>query len=69
MKLFDVCSRRFYLKDGIRKVIWYKAGFLKETEKGARYLRLFNQPETDFLVFEKVEPLEALTPAEIQPKE
>ena len=66
MKLFDICSRRFYQKDGVRRVIWYKAGFMKETDKGARYLRLFNQPETDLLVFEKEDTQGALIKEEAQ---
>lgn len=55
MKLFDVCTRKFYQKDGEKKVQWYKAGILKETDKGSMYLRLFNQPLTDFLIFERKE--------------
>ena len=55
MKLFDVCTRKFYEKDGEKKIKWYKAGVLKETDKGSRYLRLFHQPEIDFFIFEKEE--------------
>ena len=68
MKLYDICTRKFYEKDGEKKVKWYRAGFMKETDKGSRYLRLFHQPETDFLVFENKEP-ETLTPVETQTKE
>jgi len=55
MKLFDVCTRKFYEKDGEKKVKWYRAGIMKETDKGSRYLRLFSNPETDFFIFEKTE--------------
>ncbi|HRH03912.1 MAG TPA: hypothetical protein PLN13_13590 [Bacteroidia bacterium] len=55
MKLFDVCTRKFYEADGIKKTKWYKAGIMKETDKGSVYLRLFHQPQTDFFVFEKAE--------------
>lgn len=58
-KIFDVYTQKVYEKNGARKIKWYKVGFLKETDKGSRYLRLFNQPETDFLLFEK-EPLSEL---------
>ncbi len=34
---------------------WYRTGILKETDQGTRFLRLFNQPETDFFIFEKDE--------------
>ena len=56
MRLFDICTRKFYEKDGEAKVKWYRAGIMKETDQGTRFIRLFTQPETDFLVFEKVEP-------------
>ena len=55
MRLFDICTRKFYEKDGETKVKWYRAGIMKETDKGTRFIRLFQQPETDFLVFEKQE--------------
>ncbi len=56
MRLFDICTRKFYEKDGEAKVKWYRAGIMKETDQGTRFIRLFQQPETDFLVFEKQEP-------------
>jgi hypothetical protein len=55
MKLFDICTRKFYEKEGEKKIKWYRAGILKETDRGSRFLRLFNQPETDFFIFEKEE--------------
>ncbi len=69
MKLFDVCTRKFYEKDGEKKVKWYRAGILKETDKGSRYLRLFHQPEIDFFIFEKEEHPETVIPPESQEKE
>jgi len=56
MRLFDICTRKFYEKEGEKKVKWYRAGIMKETDQGTRFLRLFHQPETDFFVYEKVEP-------------
>ena len=62
MKLYDVCTRKFYEnKEGIKKIKWYKAGVMKETDKGTKYLRLFNQPETDFFLFEKEETMQPET--------
>ena len=55
MKLFDICTRKFYEKEGEKKMKWYRAGVMKETDKGSRFIRLFNQPETDFFIFEKVD--------------
>lgn len=66
MKLFDVCTRKFYEKDGEKKVKWYKAGQMKETDSGARYLRLFHQPMIDFFIFEKEDSQQASAPKEEQ---
>jgi hypothetical protein len=55
MKLFDVCTRKFYEKDGEKKMKWFRAGIMKETDKGTRFLRFFHQPDTEFFIFEKSE--------------
>jgi hypothetical protein len=56
MRLFDICTRKFYEKEGEKKVKWYRAGIMKETDQGTRFIRLFHQPETDFFIYEKNEP-------------
>ena len=43
---------KFYEQGGEKKIKWYRAGILKETDKGTRFLRFFHQPETDFFIFE-----------------
>jgi hypothetical protein len=53
MQLFDVCTKRVYEVDGEKKVKWYRAGFMKTTERGSTYIRLFNQPDVDLYVFKK----------------
>ena len=53
MQLYDVCTRRVYEKDGEKKVKWYKAGILKESDNGKRYIRLFHSPQTEFFIFNK----------------
>lgn len=53
MKIFDVCTRRNYEKDGEKKGTWYKVGILKETDAGRKYIRLFHQPQTEFFIFDK----------------
>ena len=58
MKIYDVCTRKFYEKDGEKKIKWYRAGIMKETDKGSRFLHLFSQPEVDFFIFEKELPEE-----------
>jgi hypothetical protein len=56
MRLFDICTRKFYEKDGEKKVKWYRAGVMKETDKGTMFIRLFHLPEIDFFVYERIEP-------------
>ena len=55
MKLFDICTRKFYEKEGEKKMKWYRAGVMKETDKGTRFLRFFHQPEIDYFIFPKEE--------------
>ena len=57
MQLFNVCSRKFYEKEGEKKIKWYKVGFLKVTDAGKRYLHLFLFPQTEFFLFERDEVL------------
>jgi hypothetical protein len=64
MQLFDVCTKRVYESDGEKKVKWYRAGFMKTTERGSTYIRLFNQPDIDLYVFPREVGL-----SEIQTKE
>ena len=61
MLIYDICVRRNYEKDGEKKVSWYKVGFLKVAETGKKYIRLFQQPNTDFFVFENKEKPEETT--------
>ncbi|TND10143.1 MAG: hypothetical protein FD123_391 [Bacteroidetes bacterium] len=53
MRLFDVCTRVVYNKGGEQKVKWFRIGIVKTTNAGKTYLRLFQQPETDFFVFDR----------------
>lgn len=53
MQLFDVCTKRIYEIDGEKKAKWYRTGFMKTTERGSTYIRLFNQPDVDLYVFKK----------------
>ena len=58
MKIFDVCTRITYEKEGEKKTKWYRAGLMKETENGNKYLRFYHQPEIEYFLFEKVKPEE-----------
>ena len=49
--LVSVLSKKEYLDaNGQLQTRWYRAGYVKETDSGARYLTLFQQPGTTFLV-------------------
>jgi hypothetical protein len=52
-KIFDVLARKVFESNGEKKIKWYKAGYIKETDNGTKYLRLFFVPETDYFIFEK----------------
>jgi len=55
MKLFHICTKKEFEKDGEKKTIWYRVGFLKEADSGRKYLKLFHQPNTEFFVFDREE--------------
>lgn len=42
--------------EGNAQTRWYKAGYLKLTVNGGKFLRFFNQPQTDFFCFEGDQP-------------
>lgn len=60
MQILNICTRKEYEKDGEKKAKWYKVGFLKIADSGKQYIKLFHQPQTEFYVFEKSEPVEGL---------
>jgi hypothetical protein len=53
MQIFDVFTKKVFEKEGEKKVISYKAGAMKITDRGNIYLRLFHQPNTDFFIHER----------------
>ena len=53
MQLFNICTKKEYEKDGEKKVNWYKVGVLKIADSGKQYIRLFQQPRTEFYVFNR----------------
>ena len=50
MQIFDVYTKKVYEKDGENKIISYKAGAMKITERGNMYLRLFHIPDVEFYI-------------------
>jgi hypothetical protein len=61
MLIYDICVRRNYEKNGEKKIKWYRVGFLKVAESGKKYIRLFQQPHTEFFVFNRKENLQGET--------
>ena len=53
MRFFDVFTKKVYEKDGEQKVISYKAGMMKITDRDNIYLRLFHNPNIDFFIRER----------------
>ena len=53
MRIFDVYTKKVFEKEGEKKVISYKAGMMKITDRGTMFLRLFHLPTTDFYVHER----------------
>ena len=53
MQLLDICAKREFTKNGETKVKWYKVGTLKIADSDKKYIRLFQQPQTEFFVFDK----------------
>ncbi len=55
MQLFNICTKKEYEKNGEKKTKWYKVGILKIADSGKKYIKLFQQPLTEFFVFDKDE--------------
>lgn len=53
MKYLNVLTKKeFTDAQGIKKAVYYKAGYVKEAPNGSRYMVLFNQPDTVYCLFE-----------------
>ena len=55
MQLFHICTKKEYEKNGEKKVKWYRVGFMKTADSGKRYIKLYQQPDTEFFVFDREE--------------
>ena len=51
----DICTKREYEVNGVKKVSWLKCGTLRTNDTGKRFIELNQQPETAFYVFPKKE--------------
>lgn len=51
MTIYSVLAKKQFIDhDGTTKKLWYKVGFAKETDAGGRYLTLYHQPDTTFVI-------------------
>lgn len=51
----DVCTRREYEVNGIKKTVWLKCGTLRTNDTGKRFIELNHLPDVSFYVFPKKE--------------
>ncbi len=58
MQILNIYAKKIYEKDGEKKVQYYKAGVLKITDTGRKFIRFFHMPEHDFIVFDNDENTE-----------
>lgn len=50
-KFYNVCTRKTITRPNDEKKIYHKVGVIKVTENGGWFLQLYQQPNTDFLIF------------------
>jgi hypothetical protein len=48
---YNVCTRKTINSPSGEKKLYHKVGVIKVTDNGGWFLQLFQQPETDFLIF------------------
>lgn len=53
MQLFNICTKKIIEKDGVKRIKWYKIGVMKITDNENKYMMLFQQPNTDFYIFDQ----------------
>jgi hypothetical protein len=58
VKIFNLCTKKSYEKNGETKTVWLTCGTLRETEDGKRFVELNHLPGITFYCFEprKKEP-------------
>lgn len=50
-KFYNVCSRKTILEKGTERKVYHKVGAIKVTDNGGWFLHLYQQPNTEFLIF------------------
>mgnify|MGYP000524515829 CR=1 FL=1 len=49
---WSVYTKKEFEANGTEHTLWFKAGALKITESGKKYLQLYHNPDVDYYVFE-----------------
>lgn len=49
----DICTRKEYEVNGVKKVTWPKCGTLRTTDAGKEFIELFQNPDVTLYVFPK----------------
>ena len=52
MKIYNICSKKTFEKNGETKTVWLNCGSMRETDDGKRFIELNIFPNTSFYVFE-----------------
>lgn len=61
MKFYSVLTKRQYEDErGQGQVQWFKAGFVKENQKGGRFLQMYHQPNTTYFLVPQDEPTDVI---------
>jgi len=66
MKVYNICTKKTYEKDGETKTVWLNAGTMRETDDGKRFIQLNHIPDVSFYVFEPKEKNDAPKKPELQ---
>ena len=51
----DICTRREYEVNGVKKVVWLKCGTLRILDDGKKFIEFNHLPNISFYVFPKKE--------------
>jgi hypothetical protein len=52
MVLLHVCTKKEFPVEGKLRTLWHRVGIIRATGNGKMFLHLFQQPNTDFYLFD-----------------
>ena len=50
-EFWGIYTKREYTENGENREKWYKAGHMKVTKNGNKYMQLYHQPNVEYRVF------------------